>query len=199
MAATTAFILGRPLIVGFPRRKDIQFWQSIPYPRLSSLMDGVCNWQIASFRRDAEIRSPSSRSAGIATINADLLGRIRRSRDRGAGEAAIGFGLCGRIDQGSLVMRQLCDASVKGVSAGEVVPAVEGVGSVSRAVVIFERMKVIVMVMMVHCHRGGRQHELSLKVGDGGNREGGISWGCLTPPLLHRRSDMPCPKITSSS
>jgi hypothetical protein len=41
--------------------------------------------------------------------------------------------------------------------------------------------------------------ELSLKVGDGGNREGGISWGCLTPPLLHRRSDMPCRKITSSS
>jgi hypothetical protein len=40
--------------------------------------------------------------------------------------------------------------------------------------------------------------ELSLKVGDGGNREGGISWGCLTSPLLHRRSDMPCPKITSS-
>src|SRR5947208_16917807 len=41
--------------------------------------------------------------------------------------------------------------------------------------------------------------ELSPKVGDGGNREGGISWGCLTPPLLHRRSDMPCPTITSSS
>src|SRR6195952_3935259 len=28
-------------------------------------------------------------------------------------------------------------------------------------------------------------NELSPKVGDGGNREGGISWGCLTPPLLH--------------
>jgi hypothetical protein len=42
-------------------------------------------------------------------------------------------------------------------------------------------------------------NELSPKVGDGGNRKGGISWGCLTPPLLHRRSDMPCPKITSSS
>ncbi|MDP1732669.1 MAG: NAD(P)-dependent oxidoreductase [Devosia sp.] len=41
--------------------------------------------------------------------------------------------------------------------------------------------------------------ELSPKVGDGGNREGGISWGCLTPPLLHRRSDMPCPTIMSSS
>src|SRR5437879_1165223 len=41
--------------------------------------------------------------------------------------------------------------------------------------------------------------ELSLKVGDGGNREGGISWGCLTPPLLHQRSDMPCPTITSSN
>ena len=41
--------------------------------------------------------------------------------------------------------------------------------------------------------------ELSLKVGDGGNRKGGISWGCLTPPLLHQRSDMPCPKITLSS
>jgi len=26
--------------------------------------------------------------------------------------------------------------------------------------------------------------ELSLKVGDGGNRKGGISWGCLTPLLL---------------
>ena len=39
--------------------------------------------------------------------------------------------------------------------------------------------------------------ELSPKVGDGGNRKGGISWGCLTPPLLHRRSDMPCPTITS--
>ncbi|WP_346732642.1 DUF2285 domain-containing protein [Bradyrhizobium sp. 186] len=45
--------------------------------------------------------------------------------------------------------------------------------------------------------RGG--YELSPKVGDGGNREGGISWGCLTPPLLHRRSDMPCPTITSSN
>src|SRR6202165_2323399 len=43
-----------------------------------------------------------------------------------------------------------------------------------------------------------KQIELSPKVGDGGNREGGISWGCLTPPLLHRRSDMPCPTITSS-
>src|SRR6516225_8130032 len=27
----------------------------------------------------------------------------------------------------------------------------------------------------------------SPKVGDGANREGGISWECLTPPLLHRR------------
>src|ERR1700737_1089553 len=41
--------------------------------------------------------------------------------------------------------------------------------------------------------------ELSPKVGDGGNRKGGISWGCLTPPLLHRRSDMPCPMITSQT
>lgn len=40
--------------------------------------------------------------------------------------------------------------------------------------------------------------ELCPEVGDGGNREGGISWGCLTPPLLHRRSDMPCLTITSS-
>ena len=29
--------------------------------------------------------------------------------------------------------------------------------------------------------------------------EGGISWGCSTPPLLHRRSDMPCPTIPSSN
>src|ERR1700756_1557758 len=41
--------------------------------------------------------------------------------------------------------------------------------------------------------------ELSLKVGDGGNRKGGISWGCLTPPLLHRRSDMPCPMINTGN
>jgi hypothetical protein len=41
--------------------------------------------------------------------------------------------------------------------------------------------------------------ELSPEVGDGSNREGGISWGCLTPPLLHRRRDMPCPTITCSS
>jgi hypothetical protein len=39
--------------------------------------------------------------------------------------------------------------------------------------------------------------ELSPKFGDVWNRKGGISWGCLTPPLLHRRSDMPCPTITS--
>ena len=40
-----------------------------------------------------------------------------------------------------------CDELVKGVSAGEVV-----VGSVS--------VKIMVVVMMtVHCHRGGRQHE----------------------------------------
>jgi len=38
--------------------------------------------------------------------------------------------------------------------------------------------------------------ELSPKVGDGANRKGGISWRCLTPPLLHRRSHMPCPTIT---
>jgi hypothetical protein len=31
----------------------------------------------------------------------------------------------------------------------------------------------------------GHGFELSPKVGDGGNRKGGISWGCLTPPLLH--------------
>jgi hypothetical protein len=42
-------------------------------------------------------------------------------------------------------------------------------------------------------------NELSLKVGDGANRKGGISWGCFTPPLLHRRSDMPCPTITFPS
>jgi hypothetical protein len=41
--------------------------------------------------------------------------------------------------------------------------------------------------------------ELSPEVGDGANRRGGISWGCLTPPLLHRRRDMPCPTITCSN
>jgi hypothetical protein len=44
-----------------------------------------------------------------------------------------------------------------------------------------------------------RYYELLAKVGDGPNREGGISWGCLTPPLLHSRSDMPCPTITLSN
>ncbi len=39
--------------------------------------------------------------------------------------------------------------------------------------------------------------ELRAKVGDGVNREGGISWGCSRPPLLHRRSDMPCLRIAS--
>jgi hypothetical protein len=34
------------------------------------------------------------------------------------------------------------------------------------------------------------------EVGDGPNREGGISWGCVTTSLLHRRSDMPCRTIT---
>jgi Domain of unknown function (DUF4328) len=41
------------------------------------------------------------------------------------------------------------------------------------------------------------REELSQKVGDGANREGGISWGCLTTSLLHQRSDMPCRTITS--
>jgi hypothetical protein len=41
--------------------------------------------------------------------------------------------------------------------------------------------------------------ELWPEVGDGRNRKGGISWECLTTPLLHRRSDMPCLKITLSS
>src|SRR5260370_42331328 len=41
--------------------------------------------------------------------------------------------------------------------------------------------------------------ELSLKVGDGGKREGGISWGGVTPPPLHRRSDMPRANINLSS
>lgn len=36
--------------------------------------------------------------------------------------------------------------------------------------------------------RSGPIAERSLKVGDGGNRKVGISWGCLT-----------CPKLTSSS
>lgn len=44
-----------------------------------------------------------------------------------------------------------------------------------------------------------QQPDLSPEVGDGVNRKGGISWGCLTPPLLHRRSDMPCRTIASSS
>src|SRR5262249_49502780 len=41
--------------------------------------------------------------------------------------------------------------------------------------------------------------ELCAEVGDGANREGGISWGCLTTSLLHRRSNMPCQTITLSS
>jgi hypothetical protein len=31
----------------------------------------------------------------------------------------------------------------------------------------------------------GKRLELSPEVGDGSNREGGISWGCLTTSLLH--------------
>jgi prevent-host-death family protein len=41
-------------------------------------------------------------------------------------------------------------------------------------------------------------HELSPEVGDGGNSGRRHIVGCLTPPLLHRRSDMPCPRIPSS-
>jgi hypothetical protein len=41
--------------------------------------------------------------------------------------------------------------------------------------------------------------ELWPEFGDGLSGKGGISWGCSTPPLLHRRSDMPCPTIASSS
>ena len=57
----------------------------------------------------------------------------------------------------------------------------------------------LIALMLDHQLGRTRHLELSPKVGDDGNRKGGISWGCLTPPLLHRRSDMPCPKITSSS
>src|SRR5258708_15087252 len=41
--------------------------------------------------------------------------------------------------------------------------------------------------------------ELSPKVGDGGDQKGGISAGGLTPPLLHPKSDMPCPTVKSSN
>jgi hypothetical protein len=61
---------------------------------------------------------------------------------------------------GGRLPRLTCEELVKGVSAGEVVPVVEVVGSVSRAEVKFERVKVTVVVMMtVHCHRRGRQHK----------------------------------------
>jgi hypothetical protein len=33
--------------------------------------------------------------------------------------------------------------------------------------------------------------ELYAEVGDGMKGYGGVSWGCSTPPLLHRRSDTP--------
>jgi hypothetical protein len=46
--------------------------------------------------------------------------------------------------------------------------------------------------------RSAARGELWLEVGYGGRREGGISWGCLTPPLPHRKSGMPCPTIPSS-
>jgi hypothetical protein len=38
---------------------------------------------------------------------------------------------------------------------------------------------------------GQARAELWPKVGDGMKGKGGVSWGCLTPPLLHRRSDTP--------
>ena len=60
-------------------------------------------------------------------------------------------------------------------------------------------MKTVQEILDAHYLGGRVELELSPKVGDGGNRKGGISWGCLTPPLLHRRSDMPFPKIASSS
>src|SRR5258707_7773611 len=65
-------------------------------------------------------------------------------------------------------------------------------GGGKRTVIMREVVNGLMYILSTGC-------ELSPKVGDGGNREGGISWGCLTPPLLHQRSDMPCPTITSSN
>ena len=45
----------------------------------------------------------------------------------------------------------------------------------------------------------GAANELWSKVGDGVDQEGGISWGQSKPPLLHRRSYMPCRILTSSN
>jgi glycine/D-amino acid oxidase-like deaminating enzyme len=70
-------------------------------------------------------------------------------------------------------------------------------GRIMKRVAIYLRVKEMYDQHNEAMRRDAR--ELSPKVGDVGNREGGISWGCLTPPLLHRRSDMPCPRITSSS
>jgi hypothetical protein len=81
-------------------------------------------------------------------------------------------------------------------------------GRASRLLPVIEELNVVGITSMrgiaaaldergIATARGGP--ELSSKVGDGPNREGGISWGCLTPPLLHRRSDMPCPTITLSN
>src|SRR5258706_4583850 len=43
------------------------------------------------------------------------------------------------------------------------------------------------------------RQELSLKVGDGGNREGGISWGGFEPPLRRPKSQWPGAKDTTAN
>jgi hypothetical protein len=46
---------------------------------------------------------------------------------------------------------------------------------------------------------GARTRELWPKVGEGVNRGRRHIVGVFEPPLLHRRSDMPCPTITLSN
>ena len=49
------------------------------------------------------------------------------------------------------------------------------------------------------CHQTGLEAELWPKVGEGVNRGRRHIVGVFEPPLLHRRSDMPCPTITLSN
>jgi hypothetical protein len=52
-----------------------------------------------------------------------------------------------------------------------------------------QMVRKVIAQRIIAAARGGEldpvRSELSLKVGDGKNRKGGISWGCLTTPLLH--------------
>jgi hypothetical protein len=137
-------------------KNRLDVWKrTSPSPRTATKLQPshFCGYQVNATAMSV-LGSSGNRAPDLSALFPRLTGRAHADRSRRRAK-------CPEFRVRAIPLKRPGRQSglAKGVSAAEVVATVEVVAAVTRAEVKFERVKVIVVMMTVHCHRGGRQHK----------------------------------------